>query len=89
MLALLVATAAGLLLLASGATSMLNQFALLIAGGVAVVSLVTMVMGSFRFERASVGVSLDASRRWVTLSNVHPAFVAACEANTASRADRA
>ena len=43
------------------------------------VSLVTMVMGSFRFERASVGVSLDASRRWVTLSNVHPAFVAACD----------
>ena len=24
-----------------------------------------------------IGVSLDASRRWVTLTGVHPAFVAA------------
>jgi hypothetical protein len=27
--------------------------------------------------RASVGVELDASHRWITLSGVHPAFVAA------------
>ena len=53
------------------------------------VSLVTLVIGSLRFERETVGVSLDASRRWVTLSNAHPAFVAACEAHTASRAQRA
>jgi len=88
-LALLVATAAGLLLLTAAGGTLLTQFALLAAGGVAVVSLVTMVIGSFRFDRANVGVSLDASRRWVTLSNVHPMFVAACEVHTASRPQRA
>ena len=29
--------------------------------------------------RQSVGVSIDASRRWITLANVHPAFVAALQ----------
>jgi hypothetical protein len=34
-------------------------------------------MASRRLTEASVGLSLDASRRWVTLSRVHPAFAAA------------
>ncbi|HTJ76860.1 MAG TPA: hypothetical protein VL337_16000 [Acidimicrobiales bacterium] len=29
--------------------------------------------------RRSIGVGIDASRRWVTLSNVHPAFAAAVQ----------
>ena len=86
--ALLIATVATLLLFAMGDTTVLTQFGFLVAGGVAVVSLVTLVMGSLRFERANVGISLDASRRWVTLSNVHPEFAAACEAHNASRAHR-
>lgn len=32
-----------------------------------------------RVARQAVGVSLDASRRWVTLTNVHPGFAAAVE----------
>lgn len=37
---------------------------------------------------ATVGMSLDASRRWVTLSGVHPDFVAAVRAEGArERAD--
>ena len=32
----------------------------------------------------SIGVSLDASRRWVTLSGVHPAFVQAVDADEAA-----
>ena len=31
-----------------------------------------------RLTKASVGVDLDASRRWVTLRRVHPDFAAAC-----------
>jgi hypothetical protein len=37
------------------------------------------VSGTLLRNRSSVGVSLDASRRWVALTGVHPAFVAACE----------
>jgi hypothetical protein len=32
-----------------------------------------------RVGRQAVGISLDASRRWVTLTNVHSGFVAAVE----------
>jgi hypothetical protein len=35
-----------------------------------------------------VGVSLDASRRWVTLSRVHPAFARAAEARNATAGPR-
>jgi hypothetical protein len=34
----------------------------------------------------SIGIDLDASRRWVTLNNVHPAFVEALQ--SAQRADQ-
>ena len=34
--------------------------------------------------RQSIGVSLDASRRWVTLSGVHPEFVRAVNADEAA-----
>lgn len=44
---------------------------------------VLMAFGAFllaerRLRSEQVDVELDASRRWVTLSRVHPAFVAAC-----------
>lgn len=38
----------------------------------------TLLVGEWRMRSNLVGVSLDASRRWVTLSNLHPAFAAAC-----------
>ena len=46
---------------------------------VACVGLVMTINASRRLDAASVGVSLDASRRWVTLSGVHPAFAAAAK----------
>jgi hypothetical protein len=49
---------------------MLAAAALLVAG----IVLHTM------FERQQIGVSIDVTRRWVTLTNVHPRFVAAVEA---------
>lgn len=47
----------------------------------AVVGLVVLLVADHRARHGTVGVDLDASRRWVTLSGVHPAFVAACEAH--------
>jgi len=44
------------------------------------------VAGAVRYHHESIGVTLDASRRWVRLSNVHPQFVAACEAHEATQA---
>ena len=47
-----------------------------LAGGV-----LSVIVGEARIRAGSVQVDLDASRRWVTLSRVHPAFVAACQAH--------
>lgn len=41
--------------------------------------------GDRQRSRAIVHVHLDASRRWVTLDQVHPAFRAACEAHQRER----
>ena len=37
-----------------------------------------------RLTKASIGVDLDASRRWVTLRRVHPDFAAACRDQVSS-----
>ena len=44
-------------------------------------AIITRFVADRRASSATVHVDLDASRRWVTLSRVHPAFVAACEAH--------
>lgn len=46
---------------------------LLAAAGASAVALAT----EWQLGRKTVGVDLDASRRWVTLTNVHPGFVRA------------
>jgi hypothetical protein len=66
----------GLLFLSAAADLAVAGFLLAIAVGVAAV--VIACVAEWRMEKASVVVSLDASRRWVTLSGVHPAFAAAC-----------
>ena len=50
----------------------------LILVAVTVGSVVVLCVLDYRLGAASVGVRLDASRRWVTLTGVHPAFAAAC-----------
>ncbi len=40
----------------------------------ALMALVRWVVELHRLQQCSVGISLDASRRWVTMSRVHPAF---------------
>ena len=57
---------------------------------VAIGGLLAHVEAVQRFKRASVGVALDGSRRWVTLQRVHPKFADACVAQARSHqlADR-
>lgn len=50
-----------------------------------VAAVVAAAVGAFRFWGESVGISLDASRRWVTLKPVHPAFRDACRADLEQR----
>jgi hypothetical protein len=54
--------------------------------GVAVAALVAAWVAEQRMSQATVGVTLDASRRWVTLQPVHPDFARACEARSPTRA---
>jgi hypothetical protein len=49
----------------------------LMIGVAALVALVVAGVYQIMAWRASVGIELDASHRWVTLSGVHPAFAAA------------
>jgi hypothetical protein len=52
---------------------------------VVVVAIVILFVADRRIRATQVGVELDASRRWVTLSRVHPNFAAACTAQTRER----
>jgi hypothetical protein len=47
--------------------------------------LAEVVRSAWRMGRLSVGVELDASRRWVTLRSVHPRFAAATNPTDALR----
>jgi hypothetical protein len=76
--ALVVAVVGGLALLFVAAWVHLGAAGGLIAFVVIVASLIVAVAADLRMERALVRVSLDASRRWVTLTGVHPAFADAC-----------
>lgn len=53
----------------------------LIAALAVVGAILTLFIADHRLRNATIQVDLDASRRWVTLSRVHPAFVAACQAH--------
>ena len=75
-------------LLLLGSWAQLQATGVVLLAGAVVVTLVAVLVAERRIDRASIGVSLDASRRWVTLSGVHPAFVAACREQQAERPAR-
>jgi len=54
---------------------------LLVVGAITVVA---VLIAEWRMGQTSVDVSLDASRRWVTLRGVHPSFAAACTGSLAN-----
>lgn len=56
----------------------------MVVGGV-----LSVIVGEVCLRTAGVRVDLDASRRWVTLSPVHPSFVAACQAHEQRQPQRA
>lgn len=79
------ATAAviGLVVVQAGSTGMTlaTDTLLALAAAAALGAAGVAVANHWRVGREQVGVDLDASRRWVTLSNVHPAFVRAVRAD--------
>ena len=72
----------GLVLLALAAWAHLGPAGIVLTLGLIVPAVVAVGLAGWRMDAASVDVALDASRRWVTLRRVHPAFVAACEKRT-------
>ena len=76
--ALVAGSLGGIFLLFLTAWAGLGLSGFVLAAGVIVVAFVGAIVGEFQLGRASVGVRLDASRRWVTLRGVHPTFVSAC-----------
>ncbi len=58
-------------------------------GVLAVAALVVAVVSTIGTNLATVELSLDASRRWVTISSVHPDFAAAVVTDSALPAHHA
>lgn len=52
------------------------------------IGVVVLLVADHRARHGTVGVDLDASRRWVTLIGVHPDFVAACQAREQHQSQR-
>jgi len=80
------ATAIGTVLLILGARVLGPGNGMLMAVLLVFAGLIGIIVAEWRLGRRSVGVRLDASRRWVTLTGVHPAFAAACAEHTRQRA---
>ena len=72
-------------LLLLGSWAQLQTTGVVLLATAAVATVVVVCIAERRIGRASVGVSLDASRRWVTLAGVHPDFAAACREQQAER----
>jgi hypothetical protein len=84
-LALVLLTFPVLLLTLTIGNPTLQRFAVLAAAAGFVLGVVLLVVSSVQQRAAKVRVDLDASRRWVHLGDVHPAFAAACEAERGDR----
>ena len=67
--------------LAAGFGLALSDPAPLVAAGLVVLGVggIAVIVNGTLARRLVVGIDLDASGRWVTLSGVHPAFAAACD----------
>jgi hypothetical protein len=64
-----------------GGQSLMRTILGVVAGIVAFICLLGWIASVARFRKARVDIDLDASRRWVTLSGVHPNFAAAVHQN--------
>lgn len=60
-----------------------------ISGIFSLVAFVLLCLASRRLSYSRVGIMLDGSRRWVTISGAHPAFVEAAAAQVAEANARA
>lgn len=60
----------------------------LLAGLAVIGAIVALFLADRRLRGSTVGIDLDASRRWVTITAVHPAFAAACQAQEQQQPSR-
>ena len=79
-LALAIGALGGIGLLTVSTRAQLGLAGIMLTLGFVGAAMVVVLTADYRLGKASVGVRLDASRRWVTLRGVHPAFAAACDA---------
>jgi hypothetical protein len=70
-----------------GGTPMLTQVVAATLAAAAVAAIIDALVTDRRIGRATVQVSLDASRRWVSLHNVHPGFARAVREQPAHAGD--
>lgn len=84
-LALVLLTFPALLVVTMLGDDTLQRFAVIGVGLAFGAGVILLIVSSFRQRAAKVTVDLDASRRWVHLGDVHPAFAAACEARRRDR----
>jgi hypothetical protein len=77
-----------ILTLAGSGGGLLGRAVVLVAIAVTVAGVVGLLVNEGRVRRERVVVDLDASRRWVTLSGVHPGFVTACQAQEQRQGQR-
>lgn len=75
-------------LVTSADPSLLVRTGFLLGAALAIIGVIGLIANEARLRRARIVVDLDASRRWVTLSDVHPAFVAACRAHEQQQGQR-
>jgi hypothetical protein len=68
--------------------SLLGRAGFFLAAGLAITGVIGLIANESSLRRARIVVDLDASRRWVTLSDVHPAFIAACQAQEQRQGQR-
>jgi hypothetical protein len=88
-LTLLVSPVVGLFTLPYASSSNAPVAGLLAVASVAGFGLavIGVIVTEHRLSRFRVGITLDASRRWVRLDGVHPTFAAACDAQERDRID--
>jgi uncharacterized membrane protein (Fun14 family) len=77
-----------ILLLVAGYGGLDELRAVVAIAGVTMLALAVAlaIVGEVRIEQTTVGIDLDASRRWLTITRVHPDFAAACVAHEAEQA---
>ncbi len=69
-------------LLVAGGGGPLTMVEAAVAGAIAIAAITVLIVAERRVHATQIRIDLDASRRWVTLTDVHPNFAAAHQAQS-------